>query len=141
MLSTWLRVIVATLAVSMVTSGCGIFYQAGTRIRASYLTDSLKEGQGTLEIRNKWGEPDIRQYPDDRTQIWSYAYKPNPADVAMVFYTSTRSGEKATFVDLKFVDNKLVTWSEAEHVMPEKEGGSLSYGFAGQRDSLGTAKY
>ncbi|MGH7863648.1 MAG: hypothetical protein ACREQB_01565 [Candidatus Binataceae bacterium] len=135
------NIIAAALALSVLTSGCGLFYHAGTRIRASYLTDSLKAGQSTVDVRNKWGEPDIRQYPDDRKQIWSYAYKPNSNDVLGVFYTSTISGDRGTFVDLEFVENRLVTWTEAEHVVPEKAGGGFSYGITGGSGSQGSAKY
>jgi len=141
MLNGWLKIVATLPVVCALASGCGLFYHAGTRIRASYLTDSLKAGQSTVEVRNRWGEPDIRQYPDDRQQIWSYAYKPNSDDVLGVFYTSAISGARGTFVDLEFIDNKLLTWREAEHVVPEKEGASLSYGIAGSSGSQGTAKY
>lgn len=132
----------AALGVLLIASaGCGVFYQAGTRLRAAYMSESLEPGLSTLEVRNRWGEPDIRHYPDERTQIWSYAYKPNTDDVtAALLYTSARSGDRGTFLDLKFVDAKLVSWSEAEHTMPAKAGESVGYGLAGSSTPLGTVR-
>ena len=62
-------------------------------------------------------------------EIWSYPYKPNSNDiVAGLLYTSTKEGDKGTFLDLKFVDGKLVSWAEAEHTMPPKERSGFGAG-------------
>ncbi len=117
---------------AIAASGCGLFYQAGTRIKAQHMANSLSVGESMVDIHKSWGEPDIRQYPTSDTEIWSYAYKPNSNDVmAALVYTSAKEGDKGTFVDLKFVDGRLVSWSEAEHTMPPKEGAAYSYGFGG----------
>jgi len=113
-------------------AACGVFYQAGTRIKASHMSDQLKPGESMPEIHNKFGEPSLRQYPSDTTEVWSYAYKPNSNDItAALLYTSTKEGDKGTFLDLKFTDGKLVSWSEAEHVMPPKERSGFGAGING----------
>ena len=48
---------------------------------------------------------------------------------ATIFYTSTKSGDEGKFLDLKFLDGKLVSWAENEHTMPAKQGAGFSYGF------------
>jgi len=125
-------------------SGCGLFYQAATRMKASHMSDALKPGMTSLEVLKRFGQPDIRNRPDDRTSVWSYAYKPNSNDVtAFVLYTSAKEGDTGTFLDLKFVDGKLISWSEAEHTMPVKRGRTgLSFGVSGAGTSgTGTVHY
>src|SRR5271166_724145 len=95
---------------------CGLAYQAGTRIKATRMSDSLAVGQTSPDIHHEWGEPDIRTYLPGDTEVWSYPYKPNSNDVtAALLYTSSKDGDKGTFLDLKFVGGKLVPWQEAEH--------------------------
>jgi|HubBroStandDraft_1064217.scaffolds.fasta_scaffold97277_2 hypothetical protein len=115
------------MAAIVAAGGCGLFYQAGTRIKAEHIADSLSVGETMAQVHRDWGEPDIRDYPDKVTELWSYPYKPNTDDLAAkVFFTSDKSGDKGTFLDLKFIDGKLVSWSEAEHTMPVKEGERLT---------------
>jgi hypothetical protein len=122
--------IVAVLGVG--GSGCGVAYQAGTRIKASHMADSIQAGQSSSEIHARFGEPAIRQYLPGETEIWSYPYKPNSNDiVAGLLYTSTKEGDKGTFLDLKFINAKLVSWQEAEHTMPSKERSGFSAGLGG----------
>ncbi len=117
---------------ALAAAGCGLFYQAGTRIKAQHMASTLQVGQSMVDVHKEWGEPDIRQYPTADTEIWSYPYKTNSNDVmAALVYTSAKEGDKGTFLDLKFADGRLVSWSEAEHTMPPKEGTSYSYGFGG----------
>ena len=121
---------VALMIFTLALAGCGLFYQAGTRLRAERIADSLKVGQSLLDTHQKWGEPDLRQYLANDVEVWSYAYKPNSNDVtAALLYTSTKEGDKGTFLDLKFVQGKLVSWSEAEHTMPSKERAGFGAGF------------
>ncbi|HUY27960.1 MAG TPA: hypothetical protein VMV27_11115 [Candidatus Binataceae bacterium] len=109
--------------------GCGLFYQAGTRVKASRMTEHLKVGEPMSEIHQKYGEPDIHQFLANNVEIWSYPYKPNSNDLtAALLYTSTKEGDTGTFVDLKFLDGKLVSWAEAEHTMAPKERGGFSTG-------------
>lgn len=119
----------------MVTvAGCGVAYQAGTRIKASHMADSIQVGQTAADIHQRFGEPAIRDYQPNETEIWSYPKKPNSNDVvAGLLYTSTKEGDKGTFLDLKFVNGKLVSWQEAEHTMPSKErtGFGMSIGGGG----------
>ena len=113
-------------------TGCGVFYQAGTRIKASHMSDQLKPGESMSQVHNQFGEPSLRQYPSDRTEVWSYAYKPNSNDItAALLYTSTKEGDKGTFLDLNFADGKLVSWAEAEHTMPAKERSGFGAGING----------
>jgi hypothetical protein len=103
-------------------AGCGVAYQAGTRIKASHMASSIEVGQSATEIHDRFGEPAIRDYQPNETEIWSYPYKPNSNDVvAGLLYTSTKEGDKGTFLDLKFVNAKLVSWQVAEHTMPTKQ--------------------
>ncbi|GEM_PF-418427 len=121
---------IASLATSL--AGCGLFYQAGIRLKTAHMSDQLKPGESMTAIHQKFGEPDIRQYPDDTTEVWSYAYKPNTNDVtAALLYTSTKEGDRGTFLDLKFVDGRLVSWTEAEHTMPPKERSGFGAGISG----------
>ncbi|HVA81789.1 MAG TPA: hypothetical protein VNF29_12760 [Candidatus Binataceae bacterium] len=111
--------------------GCGLFYQAGTRFKASRMTEHLKVGESMVEIHQKYGEPDIHQFLPDNAEIWSYAYKPNSNDLtAALLYTSTKEGDQGTFVDLKFQDGKLVSWGEAQHTMAVKIRGGFSAGMS-----------
>ena len=85
------------------------------------MSDTLQVGQTSPEIHHSWGEPDIRTYLPGDTEVWSYPYKPNSNDVtAALLYTSSKDGDKGTFLDLKFVGGKLVSWQEADHTMPLK---------------------
>ena len=123
-------------------AGCGLFYQAASGYRTNKMENTLKPGMSSLEVHNLWGEPDIRNYVNDHTSIWSYAKHANTGDVtAAVLYTSAKEGDKGTFLDLKFVDGKLVTWDEASHTMPAKQGSGFNVGFGGvsnQGTSSGT---
>ncbi|MBV8137312.1 MAG: hypothetical protein JO121_17030 [Deltaproteobacteria bacterium] len=113
-------------------AGCGVFYQAGTRIKASHMSDQLKQGESMSEVHRQFGEPSLRQYPSDTTEVWSYAYKPNSNDItAALLYTSTKEGDKGTFLDLRFTDGKLISWAEAEHTMPAKERSGFGAGING----------
>jgi len=85
------------------------------------MSGEIKAGDSMVDIHNQFGEPSLRTYTNDTTEIWSYADKPNSNDIAAaLLYTSTKEGDKGTFLDLKFVDGKLVSWAEAEHTMPAK---------------------
>ena len=120
----------ALLAIA--AAGCGVFYQAGTRIKATHMASSLEAGESMVDVHKQWGEPDIRQYPTADTEILSYPYKTNSNDVmAALVYTSAKEGDKGTFLDLKFDGGRLVSWSEAEHTMPPKEGASYNFGLGG----------
>lgn len=93
------------------------------------MLESLKPGQTALEVHQDWGEPDLRNDADPRTEIWSYVERPNANDItATLLYTSTKPGDTGKFVDLKFVDGKLVSWNEATHTVPAKQGSGFSYG-------------
>src|SRR5256885_17001261 len=105
-------------------SGCGLFYQAGSGYRAHRMSEQLKVGQTIPEVHKNWGEPDIRAYPDSHKEIWSYAVHANSNDLtAQLLYTSAKAGDMGTFLDLTFIDGKLVSWNEAQHTMPAKESG------------------
>jgi len=109
--------------------GCGLFYQASTRVRASRMTENLKVGESMVEIHRKYGEPDIHQFLSNDNEVWSYAYKPNSNDMAAsLLYTQVKEGDRGTFVDLKFQGGKLVSWAEAQHTMPPKQSGGFSAG-------------
>ena len=115
-------------AVTML-AGCGLIYDAGARVRTGRMMNELKPGESSLTVHNDWGEPDLRTDINSHTQIWSYAARPNSNDVvASLFYTSTKPGDNGKFLDLKFVDGKLVSWNQAEHTMPAKAGSGFSYG-------------
>jgi hypothetical protein len=128
----WLTVVAAMVLTSCLLSicGCGLAYQAGSRLKTSHMKDTLKHGETTIEVHNDWGEPDLRKDLSANSEIWSYARRPNSNDVAAtIFYTSTKSGDESKFLDLKFTDGKLVSWSESERTMPAKQGAGFSYGF------------
>jgi len=122
----------AMLTLLAFPAGCGLFYQAASGYRANKMENNLKVGMTSLEVHQMYGEPDIRNYVNDQVSIWSYAKHANTADVtAAVLYTSAKEGDKGTFLDLKFVDGKLVTWDEATHTMPAKQSSGFSAGFGG----------
>ncbi len=126
------QMLVLAAAMLFASAGCGVAYQAGTRIKASHMADSIHDGESASEIHERFGEPAIRQYQANETEIWSYPYKPNSNDVvAGLLYTSTKEGDKGTFLDLKFVNGKLVSWQEAEHTMPSKERSGFGMGVSG----------
>jgi hypothetical protein len=113
-------------------SACGVIYDASAKVHANRIEASLKPGETMHEIHGQWGEPDLRTSVDQNTDIWSYVSTPNSNDiVAQALYTSTKPGDSDKFLDLKFVDGKLVSWKTAEHVMPAKKGAGFSYGFGG----------
>jgi hypothetical protein len=117
------------LLLAAIFSGCGLAYNASTHARASRMTSTLKPGESSLEVHQHWGEPDIRQYIGRQEQVWSYAIRPNSNDVAAtIFYTSVKPGDNGEFLDLKFMDGKLVSWNKAEHTMPGKQGSGFSFG-------------
>jgi hypothetical protein len=116
--------------------GCGLAYQAGSQIKTSHMKAQLKPGETAIEVHQAWGEPDIRKDLGENSQLWSYARRANNNDLAAeVFYTSTKSGDEGKFLDLKFVDGKLVSWSESERTMPAKQGAGFNYGFGGSSAS------
>jgi len=113
-------------------SGCGLFYQAGMRIKTSRMSDQLKPGESMSQIHTQFGEPTLLEYPNDTTEVWSYAYKPNSNDItAALLYTSTKEGDQGTFLDLKFVNGNLVSWDEAQHTMPPKQRSGFGAGIGG----------
>jgi hypothetical protein len=110
--------------------GCGVFYQAGTRYRASRMSESLRAGEPMTEVHRQWGEPDLREYPSETVEIWSYPYKTNTNDVtAALLYTSSKEGDQGTFLDLTFVNGKLTAWDEKQHTMPSKERSGFGASF------------
>ncbi len=110
-------------------AGCGAAYQASTHIRAHRMMDSLKPGQTMPEVRQQFGQPDIIADQDQNTETWSYASRPNSNDIAAtLLYTAAKEGDTGQFIDLKFVDGKLVSWSKQEHTMPAKRQ-SFGIGF------------
>ena len=93
------------------------------------MKDQLKP-ERRPEVHQDWGEPDIRKDLGANSELWSYARQPNSKDMAAtIFYTSTKSGDESKFLDLKFVNGKLVSWPRHEHTMPAKQGAGFSYGF------------
>jgi len=102
-------------------AGCGAAYQASTRIRSHRMMDSLKAGQTMPEVRQQWGQPEIIADQDLRTETWSYATRANTNDIAAtLLYTAAKAGDSGEFLDLRFVDGKLVSWSQQQHTMPSK---------------------
>jgi hypothetical protein len=129
-------VLFAITSASLILAGCGLAYQAGTRIKATRMSDSLQVGQTSPQVHHSWGEPDIRTYLPGETEVWSYPYKPNSNDVtAALLYTSSKDGDKGTFLDLKFVEGKLVSWQEAEHTLPPK--GHTGFGMGINQGPIG----
>jgi hypothetical protein len=126
-------------AIAVAVAGCGVAYQAGTRIKATRMSDTLQVGQTSPQVHHSWGEPDLRTYLPGDTEVWSYPYKPNSNDVvAALMYTSSKDGDKGTFLDLKFVGGKLVSWQEAEHTMPAKGHTGIGLGVGGGPIGNGT---
>jgi len=94
------------------------------------MKERLKVGESAIHVHQDWGEPDLRKDLGEHSELWSYASHPNNNDIAAsVFYTSTKAGDEGKFLDLKFIDGKLVSWSESERTMPAKQGAGFSYGF------------
>jgi len=58
-----------------------------------------------------------------------------------LLYTAPKPGDKGKFLDLKFVDGKLASWTEADHTMPPKEGAGFSYGIGNPVTSQPTMHY
>jgi hypothetical protein len=112
-------------------AGCGAAYQASTQIRSHRMLDSLKAGQTMPEVRQDWGQPDIITDQDQNTEVWSYASRANTNDIAAtILYTAAKAGDTGQFLDLRFVDGKLVSWSKQQHTMPVKHQ-SFGIGFGG----------
>ncbi len=121
--------IVMAATIAAIGSGCGLFYDAGSRIKTSHMSHNLKPGETALEVHRQWGEPDLRTDIGRNEEIWSYARRPNSNDLtATLFYTSTKPGDESKFLDLKFVNSALVSWNDAIHTMPAKQGAGFSYG-------------
>lgn len=119
--------VLATLFATV--TGCGLAYDASTHARASRMMGSLRPGESSLDVHRHWGEPDMRQYMGRDRQVWSYAVQPNSNDVAAtLLYTSIKPGDDGSFLDLKFIDGKLVSWNKAEHTVPAKQGAGFSFG-------------
>jgi outer membrane protein assembly factor BamE (lipoprotein component of BamABCDE complex) len=103
-------------------AGCGAAYQASTEIRAQRMMDSLKTGQTMPEVRQEFGVPDIITAQGQNTETWSYASRPNSNNLAVaLLYTAAMAGDTGQFIDLRFVDGKLVAWSKQQHTMPAKQ--------------------
>jgi len=84
--------------------------------------ESLKTGQTMPEVRQEFGLPDITTNRDQNTEIWSYASRPNSNNIAAaLLYPAAMAGDSGQFIDLRFVDGKLVSWSKQEHTMPPKQ--------------------
>ncbi len=89
---------------------------------------SLKAGESAVDIHGRWGQPDIVLDRGGEAEVWSYAERPNSDDIAAsIFYSGVKEGDKGTFVDLRMVNGKLQSWSEAEHRMPAKRGADFGY--------------
>jgi outer membrane protein assembly factor BamE (lipoprotein component of BamABCDE complex) len=122
--------ILAAIAAMTLPAGCGLSYQAASAYRANKMETELKPGDKMAQVRQRFGEPDIEDSPNDQTEVWSYAKHANSNDVAAeVFYTSAKDGDKGTFEDLKFNSGTLVSWGEAQHIMPAKENTGLNTNF------------
>lgn len=120
--------------------GCGAAYQATTALRTHRMRDSLKAGESITQVREKWGIPDITTYKGKNEEVWSYASRPNTNDVAaMVFYSGAKEGDTGRFLDLHFADGKLISWDEAKHTMPTKQG--ASFGFTVGSPNSGSASH
>jgi hypothetical protein len=121
------RVLICLLG--CLAAGCGAAYQASTRIRTHRMEDSLKAGQTMPEVRQQWGQPDLIADQDQNTEVWSYASRANTNDIAAtLLYTAAKEGDTGDFLDLRFVDAKLVSWSKQQHTMPAKRQ-SFGFGF------------
>jgi hypothetical protein len=133
----------ALAVVFLQCAGCGVAYQAGTEVRAKHMQESLKAGETMPEVGHAYGEPDIRTDVSENTEIWSYAKRANSNDLAAsLFYTAAKEGDKGDFIDLKFVDGKLVSWNESEHTLQSKRFGGVNYGFtAGSGSGASTVSH
>jgi hypothetical protein len=113
------RALICLLA--CLAAGCGAAYQASTQIRSHRMLDSLKPGQTIPEVRHDWGQPDIITDEGPTTETWSYASRPNSNDIAAtLLYTAAKEGDTGEFLDLRFVNGKLVSWSKQQHTMAAK---------------------
>jgi outer membrane protein assembly factor BamE (lipoprotein component of BamABCDE complex) len=122
-------------------AGCGAAYQASTRIRTSRMEDSLKAGQTMPEVRQQWGTPEIITDQDPDTETWSYASRANTNDIAAtLLYTAAKEGDSGEFLDLRFVNGKLVSWSKQEHTMPSKHV-TLGIGFGTAPNTTGATHF
>jgi hypothetical protein len=93
------------------------------------MMESLKVGQTMPEVRQEWGQPDIVADQDQNTETWSYASRPNSNDIAAtLLYTAAKEGDSGQFLDLRFVDGKLVSWGKQQHTMAAKRQ-SFGLGF------------
>ncbi len=109
------------LVLALMGLGCGAAYQASTQIRARRMEESLTAGQTMPEVRQEWGQPDIITDQSEKTETWSYASRPNSDDIAAtLLYTAAKEGDSGQFLDLRFVDGKLASWSKQQHTMPAK---------------------
>jgi hypothetical protein len=120
-----------------VVAGCGAAYQASTEIRSHRMMDSLKPGQTMPEVRQEYGQPDIIGDVDQNTEVWSYAKRANSNDVAAtLLYTAAKEGDTGQFLDLRFVDGKLVSWSTQQHTMPAKhQSFGIGFGMPNSHDA------
>jgi len=120
--------IVLALILAAVLCGCGAAYQASTEIRAHRMEDSLQPGESMTAVRLKWGIPDLTIHQSDNKELWSYASRPNSNDIAAtLFYTGAKEGDTGKFLDLHFVDGRLVSWNETQHTMPTKQRASFGF--------------
>jgi outer membrane protein assembly factor BamE (lipoprotein component of BamABCDE complex) len=128
--------ILTCLAAAMLC-GCGAAYQASTQIRSHRMLDSLAVGQTMPEVRQQWGQPDIITDQDQNTETWSYASRPNSNDIAAtLLYTAAKEGDTGQFLDLRFVDGKLVSWGKQQHTMPAKrQSFGVGFGIASPHDA------
>jgi hypothetical protein len=121
-----MRIVVALM---LMAAGCGLAYQAGSRVKTSHMKDDLKPGESSLAVHQEWGEPDLRTDKGNNTEIWSYAERANSKDLAAtVFYSAAKQGDEGKFLDLKFINGKLVSWQEADRTMPAKRGTGFNWG-------------
>jgi hypothetical protein len=101
------------------------------------MMESLKPGQTMPEVRQEYGQPDIIADRDQNTEVWSYAKRPNSNDVAAtLLYTAAKEGDSGQFLDLRFVDGKLVSWSTQQHTMPPKrQSFGIGFGMPNSHDA------
>ncbi len=91
--------------------------------------EELYAGQPMNDIRRQWGEPDLIEYPNQNTQVWSYAARSNSNDpVAFTVYTSAKGGDTGTFLDVKMYNGRLVSWAEVQHTLPQHQSGTFGVG-------------
>lgn len=96
------------------------------------MMDLLKTDQTMPEVRQEFGLPDIITDRDQNTEIWSYASRPNSNNIAVaLLYPAAMAGVTGHFIDLRFVNGKLLSWGEQKHTMPAKhffEGFTIGFG-------------